>query len=158
MFNQAYELLKDNNLRITPQRKAILQILFDCRGHHLETEYIYKLLKTKENRHITIGLATVYRTMELFNKIGLVSRLSMDNLPARYELKAYDETMHHHLICLKCGQVQEIGDNFTEDLKNQVLKDKGFRIADKAMKIYGYCIKCSNIDENPPPDVTVFVP
>jgi len=141
-MDQLNELLREHNIRITPQRKAILKILNDCRGHHLETENIYELLAIRGDKTKKVGLATVYRTMELFEKIGLVSRLSMENSPTRYELIIHDGLRHHHLICLKCGQVQEIEDSLTEDLKMQVLKDKGFQVADRPMKIYGYCNRC----------------
>lgn len=137
-------LLKGHNLRITPQRKAILQVLYDCRGHHLETENIYNLLLIKKGKAKKIGLATVYRTMDLFEKIGLVSKLSMENSPARYELIIPERIWHHHLVCLKCGQVQEIEDRLTEDMKMKILKDKDFQVADKPMKIYGYCSRCRN--------------
>ncbi|KUO72113.1 MAG: Fur family transcriptional regulator [Clostridia bacterium BRH_c25] len=140
MLDQAYYVLKECNLRITPQRKAILQILNNSRGHHLEIDSIYELLAVKGDKRI--GLATVYRTMELFEKIGLVSRLSMEKSPARYELIIHDKSRHHHLICLKCGQVQEIDDRITEEFKNRIMEEKEFEVADKPMKIYGYCNKC----------------
>jgi Fur family ferric uptake transcriptional regulator len=141
LLNQAYHLLKESNLRITPQRKAILEILYNCRGHHLEAENISELLTAKDNNK-RIGLATVYRTMELFEKIGIVSRLSMENSSARYELIMYDKLMHHHLICLKCGQLVELDDRIAEEFKERILEDKGFEVADKSMKIYGYCSSC----------------
>jgi len=141
-MDKMYIFLREHNLRITPQRKAILQILYDCRGHHLETENIYELLAVRERKSQKVGLATVYRTLELFEKIGLVSRLSMENSPARYELVIHDRIRHHHLICLKCGQVQEIEDETVEDLKMKIQKDKEFQVADKPMKIYGYCKRC----------------
>jgi Fur family ferric uptake transcriptional regulator len=145
LLHQAYDLLKKYNFRITPQRKAILQILHNYRGHHLETEDIYELLVEKEEKNKKIGLATVYRTMELFEKIGLVSRLPMENSPARYELISYDQSGHHHLICLKCREIQEINDENIQEFKEYILKDKDFKIADKSMKIYGYCSKCRNM-------------
>ncbi len=136
------KVLREHNFRITPQRQAILQVLYDCRGHHLETENIYELLVEKGTKTKKIGLATVYRTMELFQNIGLVSRLSMENLPARYELVIHEKLRHHHLICLQCDQLQEIEERLTDDLKMQILKEKQFQVADQPMKIYGYCSKC----------------
>jgi len=141
LLNQVYHLLKECNLRSTPQRKAILEILYNYKGHHLKAENIYGLLRTKDNNK-RLGLATVYRTMELFEKIGIVSRLSMENSSARYELVMYDELMHHHLICLKCGQLEELDDRITEEFKKRILEDKGFEVADKSMKIFGYCSSC----------------
>lgn len=140
MLNQAYNILLERNLRITSQRKDILQILYYSIGHHLEVESIYKMLASKGNKRI--GLATVYRTMETFEEIGLVSRLAMEKSPAQYELVMHDTIMHHHLICLKCGQVQEIDDKITEELKGLVLKEKGFIVTSRPMKVYGYCEKC----------------
>ncbi len=142
MLNQLNILLREENLRVTPQREAILKVLYDCRGHHLETENIYELLAARSEKGKKIGLATVYRTMELFEKIGLVSRLSMENLPARYELILQTKLIHHHLICLKCGCVQEIDDKLAEDFKNRIIDQTGFEVKDKSMKIYGYCSRC----------------
>ena len=138
MLHQAYDLLKKYNFRITPQRKAILQILHNYRGHHLETEDIYELLVEKEEKNKKIGLATVYRTMELFEKwTGIKTAYG---ILLRYELISYD--LHHHLICLKCREIQEINDENIQEFKEYILKDKDFKIADKSMKIYGYCSKC----------------
>jgi len=137
-------LLKEHNLKVTPQRAAILRILYDCKGHHLEIENIYALLVSRGDINIKrkIGLATVYRTMDLFERIGLVSKLSMEDSPARYELIIKERIRHHHLICLGCDQVQEIEDGLMEDLKTRILREKGFEITDKPMKIYGYCHRC----------------
>lgn len=140
MINQAYDLLRESNLRITPQRKDILQILYNSMGHHLNIESIYALLAVKGNKRI--GLATVYRTMELFEKIGLVSRMSMERSPAQYELTIYDISRHHHLICLKCGRVEEIDDTITKEFKARIIEEKGFEVTEKPMKIYGYCSQC----------------
>lgn len=141
MLNQAYYFLKKNNLKITTQRKAILEILYDFRENHLGAENIYELLIAKDNNK-KIGLATVYRTMELFERIGIVSRLSMENSAARYELVMYDKLMHHHLICLRCGKLEELDDKIADQFKKQILEDKGFEVADKSIKIYGYCSSC----------------
>lgn len=140
-MDQLYDILRKHKLRITPQRKAILQVLYLCRGHHLEIENIYELITLNGDETQKISLTTIYRTMELFKKIGLVSRLSIEKLPARYELIIHKEK-HHHLICLKCGRVQEIEDSLIENLKHRIMKDKGFKVADKSVKIYGYCSRC----------------
>lgn len=145
MLDKLNNILKEHDLRITPQRQAILETLYDCRGHHLETENIYELLTVRGGKSENIGIATVYRTMELFDKIGIVSKLSMENSPARYELIIRDTSMHHHLICLECGRVQEIEDELTKDLQKQVLREMEFKVAEKPMKIYGYCSRCSFI-------------
>lgn len=140
MLDHAYNILIERNLRITTQRKEILQILYDSMGHHLNIENIYRLLTVKRNNKI--GIATVYRNMELFEEIGLVSRLYMGKAPAQYELAINDTSRHHHLICLKCGQVQEVNDKITEEFKKLILKEKGFEVINRPMKVYGYCNRC----------------
>lgn len=141
MFNQAYQLLKECDVKITPQREAILDILYNFRGNHLDAKNIYKLLTAKDNNR-KIGFATIYRTMELFERIGIVSRLSVENSAARYELIMYDNLMYHHLICLKCGKLEELDDRTAEEFKKKILEDKGFEVGGRSMKIYGYCSSC----------------
>lgn len=145
MINQAYDILKEKNLRITPQRDVILQILCNSKVHHIDIDTIYASVHVKGKK--TIGLATIYRTMELFEKIGLVSRITMEKSPAQYELTIYEKSGHHHLICLKCGLVQEISDKFADEFKARIEEEKAFRVADKSMKIYGYCSRCREESE-----------
>lgn len=142
MLEEAYHLLKENNIRLTPQRRAILGILYEHRGRHLEIEHIHRLLAAKKDISKQAGLATVYRTIELFQKLGLVSRLPMENSPARYEFVSHKMPGHHHLICLGCGRVEEIDDRLVKNLRKRVLLEKNFWMAEKPIKIYGYCSAC----------------
>lgn len=142
MLDQIFDLLRQYKFRITPQRKAILEILYNCRGHHLETENIYQLLCLNQDKKCKAGLATVYRTMEMFERVGLVSKLSMEDSPSRYELVLPQEMNHHHLICLKCGRVQEVDDSLMEVLKRHIVEKKDFLVTGKSIKIYGYCSGC----------------
>jgi Fur family ferric uptake transcriptional regulator len=140
LINQAYDILKEKNLKITSQRNDILQILCNSKGHHIDIDTIYARVPIKDKKKM--GLATIYRTMELFERIGLVSRITMERSPAQYELTIYDKSGHHHLICLKCGLVQEISDLIATEFKAQIEGEKDFKVTDKPMKIYGYCSKC----------------
>jgi Fur family ferric uptake transcriptional regulator len=144
LLERAYDLLKKHDLRITPQRKAILQILFNYRGHHLETENIHQLIVFSENNKRKAGLATVYRAMEMLERVGLVSRLTIEGSPARYELILPEELNHHHLICLRCGNVQEVDDSLIESLRRNIMNEKNFLMVEKTIKIYGYCSNCRN--------------
>lgn len=140
MLDHVYEILRDKNLKLTQRRKEILQVLYDNRGSHLDIDSIYTLASADERKKV--GMATVYRTLELFEKIGLVSRIAMEKSAAKYELNIYNQLSHHHLICLKCGAVQEIDDIITRDFKARIEEETDFKVADKPMKIYGYCSKC----------------
>ncbi|MDD2573713.1 MAG: Fur family transcriptional regulator [Bacillota bacterium] len=143
MLAEAYHLLKEQKVRMTPQRKAILEILYDFKGHHLEIEDIHRLLTARRGNANRAGIATIYRAIELFQKVGLVSRLPMENSPARYEFISPRASGHHHLICLGCGKVEEIDDWLVDGLRKRILQDKGFSMAGRPIKIYGYCSTCS---------------
>ncbi|MDD3839522.1 MAG: Fur family transcriptional regulator [Clostridia bacterium] len=140
MLDEVYDILNEKDIRITPQRRAILEILYSFKENHLDTENIYRLLASKKGEKAS--LATVYRTMELFEKIGIVSRLELEDLPARFELVLSKRQKHHHLICLQCGKVEEIDHRFISDLKEEILREKDFQIVQKPIKIYGYCKSC----------------
>ncbi len=142
MLEEAYDLLKEQDIRVTPQRKAILEMLYNRRGQHLEIEDIHRCLALSRKNVNKPGLATVYRTIELFQKVGLVHRLPMERSPARYEFIGPGVPGHHHLICLECGKVEEIGERLVVDFKRRIMGDRGFAISGRPIKIYGYCSKC----------------
>ena len=142
MLKESYNLLKEQDIRITPQRKAILRILHDHRGQHLEIEDIHRALAVENKGAARPGLATVYRAIELFQRIGLVHKLSMESSPTRYEFIGPGVPGHHHLICLECGNVEEIDDRLMSGLKKQMEKAKGFTVSGRPVKIYGYCSEC----------------
>ncbi|NLM45229.1 MAG: transcriptional repressor [Firmicutes bacterium] len=147
MLERACRLLQSYNLRNTPQRRAILAILIESRGEHPDSEEIYRRLKANKTGK-KVGRATVYRTLELFEKLGIVARLTLDGTPARYELILPERFVHHHLVCLKCGKLIELDDLAAKEFKNTVFRRKGFTVADKAMKIYGYCRDCQNAEQS----------
>jgi Fur family ferric uptake transcriptional regulator len=120
LLNEVYDLLRKNNIKITPHRKAVLQILNNCRGHHIGIENIHQLICFSKDKYKKIGIATVYRAVELFAKIGIVSKLQIENSSARYELLLPKESNHHHLICIKCGVVKELEHRHTDCLKETI--------------------------------------
>jgi|CZCB01.1.fsa_nt_gi Fur family ferric uptake transcriptional regulator len=142
LLEESYKLLKEREIRITPQRKAILEILYDHRGEHLEIEDIHRMLSAGRGDTSRTGLATVYRAIELFQRVGLVYRLPMDNSPGRYEFIGPRAPDHHHLICLECGRVEEIDDRLVDGFKKRIMKAKGFTVSERPIKVYGYCRYC----------------
>ena len=90
-----------------------------------------------------IGAATVYRTLSLFSRIGIVYEIDFDDGFSRYEIrKNIDGHRHHHLICECCGTVIELKDDLLEKLEAKIEKTKGFVVKDHRVKIYGICEKC----------------
>lgn len=134
--------LKEAGYKYTGQRKAVLDILQQYLGHHLSTEEIYNLVK-EENPDI--GIATIYRTLLLLEKLGLVCKLDLDDGFSRYELlKENEDHRHHHLICSACGSVSEVEEDLLESLEEQILLKNNFLVKDHRVKFYGLCEKCRN--------------
>lgn len=132
--------LKEHGYKLTAQRQAVLNVITEHEGEHLSPEEIYDLVKETCPE---IGLATVYRTLLLLERLELVYKLDFDDGCSRYELNRNKEDhRHHHLICTKCGSVAEVEGDLLESLEEQILKNNGFIVKDHRVKFYGYCKKC----------------
>lgn len=133
-------LLAERELRLTPQREAILKILLEREEEHLSADDIYILTKEK---YPEIGIATIYRTLELFADLGIVHKLEFGDGCSRYEFNTGEERhSHHHLICQKCGTIIEFNDDLLEDLEEIIARESKFKITDHCLRFYGYCEKC----------------
>jgi len=136
-------LLKQNGLKVTTQRVAILEVLNNRPGKHLTAEEIYDYVKKK---YPEIGLATVYRTIQLLSELNVIDKLNLDDGYVRYEIgrKNHEETghHHHHLICLDCGNIYAFQDDLLETLEERIKETLGFQVVDHEVKMYGHCKKC----------------
>lgn len=129
--------LKKAGLKITLPRIKILQILENSKDHHLSAEDVYKILLESGD---DIGLATVYRVLTQFEEAKLVNRHNFSEDHSVFEL---DHGEHHdHLVCVKCGKVEEFIDPVIEERQKAVAKNAGFSITDHQLNIYGICGKC----------------
>lgn len=137
------EKLKDKGLKVTNQRLLVLEALSSCPDKHLSAEEVYDLVKVD---YPDIGLATVYRTIQLLLELHLIDRVNLDDGYVRYEIGS-DEGIdgkhhHHHLICKKCGNVFAFEDDLLEQLESRIHLTTGFFVVDHEVKLYGYCKEC----------------
>ena len=103
--------LQEGGLRLTRQREQILTIMYEHQGEHLTREGISNLV---QREYPSVGKATVYRTITVFEKLGIVSRNNLDER-VRYELADPEQVHeHHHMICLACGRIAEMQGDFLE--------------------------------------------
>lgn len=136
------ERLQKEGYKLTSQRKAILNVIMDNIEEHLSCDEIYQMV-IKESPDL--GIATVYRTLQLFEKLGIVYKLNFDDGCSRYELISGGEGhQHHHLICMNCGKVIEVKLDLLESLEEAIEKEEKFTIVDHNVKFYGYCGECKN--------------
>ncbi|HHX74380.1 MAG TPA: transcriptional repressor [Firmicutes bacterium] len=126
--------------KMTPQRRLILQTLLENQEQHLSAEELFALLKEKDRE---IGLATVYRTLELMEALNIVHKLNFGDGRSRYELcQPQAEHQHHHLVCLQCGRILEVKEDLLHQLETLIEKEHGFQILDHRVSFYGYCSEC----------------
>lgn len=137
------EQLNTGGYKLTPQRKAILDILLKKGCEHLKCEDIYALV---HDQMPSIGIATVYRTLPLLEKMGYLNRVLLDDGIVRYEVNNSEEShSHHHLICTRCGSLSEIKVDMLEDLEKQIRSTTGFLVMNHSVKFYGLCEKCARL-------------
>lgn len=130
--------LREAGLKITVPRQKILELLEQATTRHLSAEDIYKTFSESGE---DIGLATVYRVLTQFEEAGLVKRRNFEEGYSVFEL---NQGPHHdHLVCIKCGKVDEFVDETIEQRQKAVAKDKGYKMTDHSLIIYGVCSACS---------------
>ena len=134
--------LKEMGCKLTMQRRSVLDVLLEHSNDHLSTEEIYDIVKVKFPE---IGLATVYRTVQLFEEMGIVDRLNFDDGCSRFEL-ASDDTVHHHhhLICEACSKVFEVENELLDDIEKEIESKYNFKIHDHNVMFYGLCKDCKD--------------
>lgn len=131
--------LRNVGLKVTLPRVKILEILESSALRHMSAEDMYKaLLDSGED----IGLATVYRVLTQFETAGLVTRHHFEGGHSVFELN--QGTHHDHIVCVKCGRVDEFVDSEIEKRQKQIASAKGYEITDHSLYLYGVCPECRN--------------
>ena len=115
--------LRKAGLKVTLPRVKIMQILESAPDRHMSAEDVYKALRDADE---DVGLATVYRVLTQFETAGLVMR----------------DHHHDHIVCTKCGKVEEFMDAMIEERQQIVAKEMGFTVSDHSLYIYGLCKDC----------------
>ena len=114
-----------------------MEILENSGERHMTAEDVYKeMLNLKEE----IGLGTVYRVLNQFEQAGLVERNNFESGSSVLEIKS--DSHHDHLVCMKCGVVEEFFDPSIEAQQEKVAKMAGFQIEGHSLSIYGFCSDC----------------
>lgn len=140
-INRIKEQLHEASYKLTPQREATVTVLLENEADHLSAEDVF--LKVKE-KSPEIGLATVYRTLELLAELKVVDKINFGDGVARFDLrKEGAKHFHHHLVCMNCGAVEEIEEDLLEDVEKKVELDYHFQIMDHRLTFHGICRVCS---------------
>lgn len=133
--------------RITEGRETILNVLINTPDKHLSAEDIYGLIREKNP---TIGLTTVYRTLEILVDMGMVFKFDFGDKRARYELiqGSAEDHHHHHLVCTACHRIIDYTDFIDEEVELLKKTEKGlsekyqFDIKNHVIQFFGICNTC----------------
>lgn len=141
VINEVEKKLRSNDYKMTPKREHVLRVLLENRDKHLSAEDVYNLVK---QRAPDVGLATVYRTLDLFSGFDIIQSTDFGDGRKRYELGNgdYQTHKHHHLICTKCNKIVEMNEDLLEGLEELAIRAYDFHITDHELKIFGLCRAC----------------
>jgi len=134
--------LRNAGLKVTLPRLKILEMLEHSDTRHMSAEEIYRqLMDTGED----IGLATVYRVLTQFEAAGLVTRHHFEGGHAVFELERGHH--HDHMVCIKCGHVDEFEDETIEKRQREKAESLGYRLIEHSLIMYGECLRknCPNL-------------
>jgi Fur family ferric uptake transcriptional regulator len=136
--------LRERGVRLTRQRQILLDLI-DSSGRHLDAEHLFQLAKEKDPK---LNRVTVYRTLKMLKMSGLVDELDLMHYGGDqhyYETRSKQE--HAHIICLRCGKVEEFFGEPLQRLRKQVETHFGFEILLTRTEIGGYCSHCQVLRE-----------
>lgn len=134
--------LQAQAFKLTPQREATVRVLLENEEDHLSAEEVFMLVKDKFPE---IGLATVYRTLELLSELHVVEKMNFGDGVARYDLRNDSvHHHHHHLICVQCGTVDEVLEDWLIPLEERLEKEFKFTVIDHRLDFQGICHRCKD--------------
>ncbi|MDD5109319.1 MAG: transcriptional repressor [Candidatus Omnitrophica bacterium] len=136
---QAYiQVLKDNRLKITPRRKAVIEIFMKC-SVHLSPYDVYAKLRRKLS---TVGLPTVYRILAEFKNTGILVQFLSEDRQLRYALCTLLNEHHHHFTCRKCKKMEEVGFCNFKGVSQFIENELNAKVETHQLQIEGLCSKC----------------
>ncbi|MBP1994840.1 ferric iron uptake transcriptional regulator [Paenibacillus eucommiae] len=138
--------MQSKGYKLTVQREATVVVLLENEEDHLSAEEIFMLVKSK---FPDIGLATVYRTLDLLSELHVLEKLNFGDGVTRFDLRNDNNVhLHHHLICVRCGSVDEIMEDWLTELEARVEREFGFQVLDHRLDFQGICHRCRKKTES----------
>jgi Fur family ferric uptake transcriptional regulator len=134
--------LKERGVRLTRQRQILLELI-DKTGEHLDAERLYQMAKEKDPK---LNRVTVYRTLKMLKAGGLVDELDLMHYAGDqhyYETRLKQE--HAHVVCLRCGKVEEFFGEPLQRLRKQIESHFGFQVLLARTEVGGYCAHCQTL-------------
>lgn len=140
MINALFEKCQKLGLKMTEQRKVIVKVLSESKDHP-DVESVYRRASKIDKR---IGIATVYRTIKLFEDNNLLEKHEFKGYSSRYETVREN---HHHLIDVRSGAVKEFRNTLVDAMQKQVAKEMGYQLIDYRLELYAVPLKNKRSEE-----------
>lgn len=132
--------LNERGWRLTPQRETILEIFQNLpTGNHLSAEDLYNLL---QNQGENISLSTIYRTLKLMARMGILRELELAEGHKHYEINQPSPHHHHHLICVRCNKTIEFKNDSILKTGTKTAQKEGYHLLDCQLIIHAICPAC----------------
>jgi Fur family ferric uptake transcriptional regulator len=129
--------LSRHQLKQTQQRKVVVTQFLKM-AKHVDAELLYRKVRIEGSN---VGLATIYRTLNLLKDAGLVDQHSFSDGRAVFEISRPGDH-HDHLVCTHCGRIDEFENTEIEDLQNKIAVEKGYTLSSHRLELYGKCSHC----------------
>ena len=129
--------LSEHGYRLTPQRMMVLSAIENS-DNHISAEEIYAQVVAKYSH---VNISTVYRTLELLKRLGLVTETDLGGGRVRYH--PADKGHHHHLVCQECGKIIDLDEAVLSSLKSILLREYKFSADLRHLAIFGRCANCN---------------
>ena len=128
--------LREEGLRITPQRIAIVDYLLKTEEHP-SAEQIHKVVQKK---YPMVSLSTVYKTLDMLKKKKLVNEIEVEG-EARFDAHIDD---HINLVCMNCGKIDDIDENSLKEIQTRAARKSKYMILKGSFELFGYCVNCKS--------------
>ena len=128
--------LDRSDYRMTGPRRVVAQLVADQTGHFSAAD----LVAAAESRHLGIGRATVFRTLDVLAELELVERIDLPS--GEHAYVACEPSHHHHVVCSRCGRTQDVEDAGLRAVVRDVAKRTGYRIDEHRLELFGLCPAC----------------
>jgi Fur family ferric uptake transcriptional regulator len=137
-FTRFQGYLRSHGLKMTRTRELVFREILSAPGIHPNADEIRRRLRAKKKE---IGLATIYRTLNLLVRSGLVTAVDLGEGHSHFEPEG-NESAHGHLICLSCGRVQEFAQAGIQEAIHRIGEEKGYRLDKFSLQVFGFCRDC----------------
>jgi Fur family ferric uptake transcriptional regulator len=135
--------LEGAGLRLTGPRRELAALLTEQTGHFTSAD----LVAETRRRRLGVGRATVFRTLEALESLGLVERIDLPTGDHAYV--ACERPHHHHVVCSRCGRTSEIDDAGLNTVVHQIAKRTGYRVDVHRLELFGLCPECRAAEPTP---------